>query len=190
MSNETRKAHKRRLANGYFDKYLKGNGIDIGCGKDVLEIVSGNVLPFDKIHCDQSHDAEYMGGIQDNHFDFTYSSNCLEHLDKPDVAIQSWIRITKPGGIILFTVPDETLYEHDRWPSRFHKGHKWSFTMKPESKLPKSIFLPLWIEQFDVDTISMEVVDTNYDYSLGHGIDQTKNGAEAFIEVILRKKDK
>ena len=36
MGQETGKARLRRLAEGYFEKYLVGDGIDIGCGDDPL----------------------------------------------------------------------------------------------------------------------------------------------------------
>lgn len=186
MSNETSKGHNRRLAAGYFNEYLCGKGIDIGCGKDILKIIDGNVTPYDKIHQRSAHEAQTMGEIKDGNFDFVYSSNCLEHIDNPVKALKSWIRIVKPDGIVFFTVPDEELYEHNRWPSQFHKGHQWSFTMKADSKLPKSIRLPSWLDQFGVEIVSVEIVDTGYDYSLGN-VDQTQMGAEAFIEVILRR---
>lgn len=185
MSNETRKGYNRRLAAGYFDRYLRGNGIDIGCGKDILQIVDGNVIPYDKLHHSVEHEAQTMGEMQDGSMDFAYSSNCLEHIDNPVEALRSWIRIVKPGGIIFFTVPDETLYEHDIWPSTFNKTHQWSFTMKRGSKLPKSIHIQSWLEQFDAEVLSVKIADTGYDHSLGN-VDQTQMGAEAFIEVILR----
>jgi len=188
MSNETSKAHDRRSILGYFDKYLVGYGIDIGCGRDVLSIASGTVVPYDKIHQDKNHEAQIMPDIEDDSFNFAYSSNCLEHIPDPVQALNSWIRIVEPGGIIFFTVPDENLYEHGRWPSRFHKGHLHSFTIKTESKMPKSIFLPEWLKQFDVDIVSIEIVDTGYDYELPDTVDQTQIGAEAFIEVILQKR--
>lgn len=185
MSNETSKGYDRRLAAGYFNRYLCGNGVDIGCGKDILRIISGNVIPYDKLHQSSDHEAQTMGDIKDKSLDFAYSSNCLEHVDDPAKALKSWMRIVRPGGIIFFTVPDETLYEHDKWPSTFNKSHLWSFTTKSDSKLPKSIHIQSWLEQFDVDVISVKIVDTGYDYSLGN-VDQTKTGAEAFIEVILK----
>ena len=185
MSNETRKGYNRRLAAGYFDRYLRGQGIDIGCGKDVLQITDGNVIPYDKLHCSSDHEAQTMEDIEDGSLDFAYSSNCLEHIGDPAEALRSWIKIVKPGGIVFFTVPDETLYEHDIWPSTFNKSHLWSFTTKKGSKLPKSIHIKSWLEQFDADVLSVQIVDTGYDYSLGN-VDQTRTGAEAFIEVILK----
>jgi len=186
MSNETSKGYNRRLAAGYFNNYLVGRGVDIGCGADVLQILNGSVIPYDRLQ-DARHEAQTMHGIESDSLDFAYSSNCLEHTNDPAEALKSWIRIVKPGGIIFFTVPDEELYEHNQWPSKFHKGHQWSFTTKKGSRLPKSIHLPSWLKQFGAEVLSIEVVDTGYDHSLGN-IDQTKTGAEAFIEIIMRKR--
>lgn len=183
--NETSKGYDRRLAARYFSNYLKGYGIDIGCGKDILQILDGDVVPYDRTFQNKDHEAQTMTEFKNNNFDFAYSSNCLEHIENPVEALRSWIRIVKPGGIVFFTVPDETLYEHDIWPSTFHKGHLWSFTTKDGSKLPKSIHIRSWLEQFDVEILSVEIADTGYDYSLGN-VDQTRTGAEAFIEVILK----
>lgn len=185
MSHETSKGYDRRLTAGYFDDYLRGHGIDIGCGTDILKITNGDVVPYDKVFQSEDHEARTMQGISDNSFDFAYSSNCLEHIDDPTETLCSWMRIIKPKGIVFFTIPDETLYEHDMWPSTFHKGHLWSFTTKNGSKLPKSIHVPSWLKRFDVEILSVKIVDTGYDYSLSN-VDQTQMGAEAFIEIILR----
>ena len=185
MSNETTKGFQRRLEAGYFYKYLCGNGIDIGCGKDVLKITNGCVVPYDKYHLDEKHEAQTMAEFEDGSLDFAYSSNCLEHVENPVKALKAWMRIVKHGGIVFFTVPDETLYEHNIWPSTFHKGHLWSFTTKEGSKMPRSIHLQSWLKQFDADVLSVKLIDSGYDYSLGN-VDQTQMGAEACVEVILR----
>ena len=186
MSHETSKGYNRRLFAGYFEHYLKGHGIDIGCGTDILQILDGDVVPYDKVFQSQDHEAQTMYEIKDNTYDFVYSSNCLEHISSPTEALHSWIRIVKRGGIVFFTVPDETLYEHDKWPSTFNKAHLWSFTTKNDSKLPKSIHIQSWLKRFGVEVLSIEIIDTGYDHSLGN-VDQTQMGAEAFIEVIIRK---
>jgi len=174
---------------GYFRLYLTGDGIDIGCGQDILNVVVGKVIPYDKIHVDTANEAETMSEIGEKTFDFAYSSNCLEHIDDPVSAMRSWIRIVKTNGFIFITVPDEGLYEHNKWPSQFNKDHKWSFTLKESSKLPKSIYLPEWLKQFGVEIVLIRMVDTNYDYTL-IGVDQTNDpyNAEACIEIILRRK--
>jgi SAM-dependent methyltransferase len=43
------------------------------------------------------------------------SSNCLEHIANPLKALTEWIRIIKPGGLILLVLPDkETNFDHNR----------------------------------------------------------------------------
>ena len=87
------------------------------------------------------------------------------------------------------TVPDEDLYEKNVWPSRFNWDHKVSFSIyKPSSTLPNHYdllhIIPL-LKQARV--IKLELVDTNYNYTLPALIDQTRDKAEAFIELILQK---
>jgi len=183
--HETSKAKVRRMAAGYFRTYLKGVGVDIGCGGDVLEVEDGSVTPYDR-SVNSSHDAETLADLADGSFDFLYSSNCLEHMADPIGALSNWIRVVRDGGHVLFSVPDEDLYEQGHWPSRYNYRHTCSFTTKEGSTMPESIHLPTWLPQFAADVVSIEVVDTNYDHSL-HDVDQTMRNAEAFIEVILRK---
>src|SRR4051812_22170014 len=94
--NETSKCFDIRQARGDFDKWLHGDGIDIGSGTDPLKIPNGIVTPWDK----QDGDAQYLLGLDDNRFDFVYSSHCLEHLKDVPIALQNWIRVLKPGGIL------------------------------------------------------------------------------------------
>ncbi len=85
-------------------------------------------------------DAQLMAGVADASFDFVHSSHCLEHMRDPVEALRHWVRILKPGGHLVVTVPDEDLYEHGFWPSRFNGDHKWTFTIaKPASWSARSI---------------------------------------------------
>src|SRR5580700_7536770 len=69
MANETSKLKKWRDENGHFEKYLKGDGIDIGCGGDKLKVPSGTVRGWDW----GSGDAQFIKGVADETFDFVYS---------------------------------------------------------------------------------------------------------------------
>jgi len=186
---ETTKAHDRRKRAGYFHRYLKGNGVDVGCGDDPLKVPEGKVLAYDRL-IDPAHDAQTLADLPDDHFDFLYSSNCLEQVEWPARALVNWIRVVKPGGYVFFTVPDEDLYEQGFWPSRFNADHQWSWTMhKNVSNMPRSINLLHWLTQFcgTARILSVQLTDTNYDYSVSKA-DQTLKDAEAFIEVILQKR--
>ena len=85
-------------------------------------------------------DAQFMKGVADNSFDFVHSSHCLEHMVDVTAALHNWIRVLKPDGYLIVTVPDEDLYELGQWPSKFNADHKWTFTIaKASSWSPRSI---------------------------------------------------
>jgi SAM-dependent methyltransferase len=186
---ETSKMHAARVVAGHFDAYLRGDGIDIGCGDDPLRPITGSVVAWDI----PQGDAQVMAGVSDGRFDFVYSSHCLEHLpDVPD-ALRNWCRILKPGGCLYVTVPDYQLYEHHRWPSLFNPDHRHSFSLTlTRSRLKRPDH---WHIASDVQPIlrgcgvtmeSEKVEDHGYDYNAGWK-DQTKGPAVAQIVFIGRK---
>lgn len=114
---ETSKAHLRRLRSKFFGKYCQGLGIDIGCGKDPI---TPNCVQWDR----QDGDAHFMQNVDDNTYDFVYSSHCLEHLSNPGLALVNWFRILKPGGYLILFLPHRDLYEkRTTLPSKFNRGH-------------------------------------------------------------------
>jgi SAM-dependent methyltransferase len=100
---------------------LQGKGIDIGCGPDR---VTPDVRPFEREHGDANVIAQYVTET----FDFVFSAHCLEHMDDPWAALAEWWKLVRPGGHLIFIVPDEDLYEQGMWPSIFNPDHKSSFT--------------------------------------------------------------
>jgi SAM-dependent methyltransferase len=125
VGNETNKAHAQREANGDYERYLRGEGIDIGCGPDPLRIPHGTVQTWDLMN----GDAQLMAGVDDCSFDFVYSSHCLEHMRDVKHALANWRRIVKPGGFVYVVVPEWTLYEQRQWPSLHNDDHKASFAV-------------------------------------------------------------
>ena|ERR1700761_1896675 len=188
MGTETKKAHVRRAAADYFNKYLVGFGIDIGCADDVLEICHGNVRLWDYELGDG--DAELMAIIPDDTYDFVYSSHCLEHVRHPEIAIQNWWRILKPEGILFVVVPDEDLYEQGFWPSKYNGGHISTWTIKKaKSWSPVSRNVVDMIDLLpNCLPLSIQRVDTGYDYELaGRSKKDQSDVAEVGIEFIFRK---
>lgn len=119
-SGETQRSRKRRLAEGFFDDFCKGRGIDIGAGHDPL---------FDGIETwdwlNGQGDATFMKGVEDGTYDFAHCSHILEHLHDPWEAIRNWYRIVKVGGFIIIDVPHRDLYEKKlELPSRWNPEHK------------------------------------------------------------------
>ena len=195
MSQETGKACLRRQHDIRYVRWLAGNGIDIGSGDDPLTRYVGlfpltkSVRVFDKAH----GDAMTMIGVELNSYDFVHSSHCLEHLAHPELALTRWVRLCKPGGHLVITVPDEDMYEHGQWPSQFNAEHKWSFnTGKPaRDDRPQSISLFDLLPKLHYHTRieSVQRLSGGYDPGLPSSYDQSLLiPCEPAIEFVLRKR--
>lgn len=123
---ETSKSRARREKEGFFEKYCKGEGLDIGFGGDLL-VENCSVWDID------NGDAQFLKGIDDEEFDFVYSSHCLEHMYDVRIALKNWWRVVKNGGYMIIAIPHRDLYEKKReLPSRFNADHKHMFLIGKE----------------------------------------------------------
>ena len=194
---EQSKAAKRRFYDGLFHtRYFVGSGIDVGGKPDPLGQYAavfarmGSVRTWDI----EDGDAQYLRGASDGEFDFLHASHCLEHMQDPHVALEHWIRVVKPGGFLIITVPDEDLYEQGHWPSRYNADHKWTFTIyKAKSWSPRSVNV-LDLVKAHGHLAEAERIVLQRDFVREHlkgDLDQTATPvAECAIEFILRKHDK
>ncbi len=179
--NEASKNHKRRLQNGDYEKFFKGIGLDIGCGHDP---VLPTAVTYDRMvlpYPSEKHitgDAQTLQGFPSEAFDWVHSSHCLEHLGDPLFALRRWWDVVRPGGHLIVTVPDFTLYEKRRWPSRFNGEHVQYFTM--------GLLVNLAFKLPNAQFVRFQLNDEGFDYT-DKVTDQTRSGAQAEIEMILRK---
>lgn len=129
---ETKKAYARRKREGFFDKYCQGEGIDIGYNSDpITPGCSGWDL--------QNGDAQYLNGVEDESFDFVYSSHCLEHVWDVRCAIKNWFRVVRRGGYLIIAVPHRDLYEKkSQLPSYWNADHKHMFLIG-QAELPDTL---------------------------------------------------
>lgn len=186
---ESSKSHLRRKRDPFWNSVFRGTGIDIGAGEDPFKPSwYPNVTSVRAFDVDDG-DAQFLTRHVKDTFDFVHSSNCLEHMTNPQEALLEWWAVVKPGGYLVFTVPDEDLYEQGQFPSQWNNDHKWTFTIwKNKSWCDKSINVVNLIAALpDCQIVRIQTADTNYDHEI-KGIDQTYLGAEAFIEVVLLKK--
>lgn len=118
--------------------------LNVGCGQRAISIL-GSSLPADgwqelRLDIDPKVDPDIvasmtdMAPVPDGSVDAVWSSHNLEHLDPHEVpvALQEFLRVLKPGGTLLLTVPDlqavaklvaedrldETLYDSTQGPIR------------------------------------------------------------------------
>jgi SAM-dependent methyltransferase len=176
---ETSKARARRIRENFFEKFCRGKGLDIGYGGDLL---AENCLGLDI----EDADAHDLGGIEDETFDFVYSSHTLEHLFKPEVALSNWWRVLKPGGYLILYLPDRDLYEKKKTlPSRWSVSHECYFLLD-EDDPPDTIGVLGLVER----TLSDYAVVYAKTCSEGHTITDPliPSDGEYSIEVVLQKK--
>jgi ubiquinone/menaquinone biosynthesis C-methylase UbiE len=51
--------------------------------------------------------------LPDNRFDIAVATEVFEHLDYPEKTIAQMVRVVKPGGIVMCSVPNDTLHPHE-----------------------------------------------------------------------------
>lgn len=186
---------QRRLFDArYATRWFVGVGLDVGGGGDSLALFTELFPRIEKvlIYDMPQGDAQLLDNVEDDSFDFLYSSHCLEHVRDPVEALGNWIRVVKPGGFLVVSVPDEDLYEQGQWPSRFNSDHKSTWTIdKAESWSPVSVNVLDLVRRFRGEALPLkiELIDHGYRADLwGRGFDQTRTPvAEAAIEFVLQK---
>lgn len=192
---EQSKSAKRRFSIGAFhNRYFVGHGIDVGGKPDPLSQYIG-IFPrmlSVRIWDMPDGDAQLLNGVPDDHFNFLHASHCLEHMKDVNQALGNWIRVVKPGGFLIITVPDEDMYELGIWPSRFNPDHKWTFTLyKKSSWSPQSVNVLDLVIRF-AEQVRLEKAELVRDFFrealVAKKLDQTLTPvAECGIEFILQK---
>lgn len=136
LKGNNSRAHARRLSEGFYEKYITGKGLDIGCSSHERSIAP-NVDLWDKVL--GSGDATHMEGIPDNKYSYVLASHILEHIVDRETALKNWIRIVKPGGYLIVCVPDRDLFENKKTlPSVYNHDHKCFFLLD-KSEPPDTI---------------------------------------------------
>jgi len=107
---------------------------------------------LDKVHVMDAH----YPNFKDEEFDFIISSDCLEHLDKDEIALKNWFKLLKKGGKCIIFVPaymslwseHDVINHHFRRYTRqelVEKSKKAGFTVTKASYWNFSLFFPTYI---------------------------------------------
>lgn len=193
MKEMSKSVPRRQRDPNFLTRFFVGEGIDIGGLPDPLSLYLEffPLIRSVKVWDLSDGDAQFMDGVMDNSYDFVTSSHCLEHLIDPFQGIKNWLRILRPGGHLIITIPEEDLYEQGTWPSNKNLDHKHSFTiLKNESWAPNSINVFDLVTNLgtEVDVRKISVEDSGYRFDMAN-YDQTMTPvSESSIEIILRKK--
>ncbi len=92
-------------------QYIRGNGVDVGCGQDLVHP--------DSIGVDQARNgsfpvAKFCQDGQDlsnfKELDYVYSSHFLEHCVDTKKVLKSWWDALKVGGYLILYLPHKNLY--------------------------------------------------------------------------------
>ena len=191
---ECSKSLSRRLHDSNFlNKYFCGHGVDIGGLPDPLILYKEFFPKLESVRTWdlEDGDAQFMESLDDNSIDFIHSSHCLEHVYDPYEGLKNWLRVIKPGGHIIVTLPDEDLYEQGVFPSTFNKDHKNTFSInKKNSWSPKSVNVLNLISSLGdmADLKKIELIDYTYRYSLPRYDHTLTPVGESAIEFIIRKR--
>ena len=113
--------------------FCKGDGLEVGalcypylfnndCNVKYADIFENTKLrsilddvPLDNLYEKKLVDVEFilkpprflLDPIDENTFDFVYSSHVIEHTPNPISALSDQLRVTKPGGIIYAVMPNK-----------------------------------------------------------------------------------
>jgi len=104
----TRKITRPRIRE-FLARYATGAPVlDVGCGNDVYTEIFPNRTTFDcaprpGVRVDIVGDAHDMRQIPDASYGVVLCSEVLEHLHTPSQAIREFLRVLKPGGLLLLT---------------------------------------------------------------------------------------
>lgn len=191
---ECSKSISRRLTDANFiNRYFVGTGLDIGGKPDPLCL-------YQQLFCQmrtvrtwdwEDGDAQFLASVKDSEFDFVHSSHCLEHLVDPREGFRNWLRVVRPGGYLVVTVPDEDLYEQGVFPSTFNRDHKWTFTIfKTRSWSERSLNLVDLVRELGegAELVRMEQLSSTYRFDLPR-YDQTLTPVgECGIEIVIRRR--
>ena len=181
LAPEVRRSHARRIADGFYNRFLTGTVLDVGYRGDGKEAAGVPVVPW-AIGVDLGSPG-YNGTrlpYADNTIGTVFSSHMLEHVAVPVLLIADWHRVVKLGGFIVCVVPHRDLYEKKHAPpSRFNEGHQCFYT---PAVLLGIVEIALAPNSYRVRHLVDN--DVGYDYSIGP--EEHANGCYE-IELVLQK---
>jgi SAM-dependent methyltransferase len=118
----------------HFVSRLEGFGLEIGPLHRPLETHAGMRVEYVDIHSAAElraiypelaeaelvdpqilDDAQALGKVPSGRYDFVAAPHVIEHMRNPILAVDNWLRVVKPGGLLYLIVPDKRAnFDHAR----------------------------------------------------------------------------
>lgn len=179
VGQESQRTYLDKLDNGFFNRYMSGNGLDIGYAGYIegVEPILPTAIGVDLNY--PGYDGKTLP-FPDESQNYVYSSHCLEHILDAFLALDEWFRVLKVGGHMVIVVPHQFLYEKKKHiPSKWNEDHKQFYT-------------PMWLlhmieETFQPNTYRVRLLedgDKDFNYSIGP--DQHSDG-QYEITLVIQK---
>jgi len=97
-------------------QFCVGAGIDIGYGGDPIT-PSAICLDLPQAYGRYGHHPQHLQGdarklawFADGALDYVYSSHALEDFQDTAAVLDEWLRVLRPGGLLVLFLPDEPTY--------------------------------------------------------------------------------
>lgn len=129
-------------------------------------------------------DATTLSSLPDNGYDFLVACHMLEHSPDPIRALVNWVRVVRPGGIVMIVVPDKRFtYDRDREITSFE--HVYRDYVEGPNVSADEHYTDIARNIYKMD-IEMEIAD--YVSKKEPAVHFHVWDLEAFIDLILRFK--
>jgi predicted SAM-dependent methyltransferase len=129
-----RSYNRNRIRRNFSRRFIRGEGIEIGALHNPLFIPRHATVRYvDHLDNDQLRKhypelsemdivpvtivtpCETLEGIADSSQSFVIANHLIEHSQNPIAALQAWLRVLEPNGIIFMAVPDKRwTFDRDR----------------------------------------------------------------------------
>jgi len=170
---ETAKNHF--LRGPLHSKYMRGSGLDIGCGPYDPDLPSAIGVDLNY----PGYDGKRLP-FTDESQDYVFSSHCLEHIEDYKTSIREWFRVLRFNGYMIICVPHQYLYEkRNDLPSRYNGDHKRFY--KPQDllyEIDESLEYNSW------RLVHCRDNDDNFDYSIPP---EVHSAGSYEIECVIKK---
>jgi len=110
-------------------KYCVGQGCDLGAGGELPIVPWAITVDLNANACPRVlGDATRLDWFADDELDFVYSSHLLEDFVDTEAVLREWLRVLRPGGLLILFGPDEQIYhEHcNKTGQLYNTAHKIS----------------------------------------------------------------